>query len=80
MHRYVCLFLLAAACSVPIAHAQAPAMPVGFGPQPMLPAPEKQLLPTVNVAPVQRWTAAQRPFVAAGLAIQAYARDLDHPR
>ena len=82
MHRYVCSFLLAAACGAPIAQAQpqAPAMPAGYGPQPGLPAPEKQLLPTVNVAPVQRWTAAQRPAVAAGLAIHAYARDLDHPR
>ncbi|MDO8035503.1 sorbosone dehydrogenase family protein [Janthinobacterium sp. SUN128] len=80
MHRYVCSFLLAAACGTTVAHAQAPAMPVGFGPQPALPAPDKQLIPTVNVAPVQRWTAAQRPVVAAGLAIHAYARDLDHPR
>ena len=80
MPRYVCSFLLAAACSSTLAHAQAPAMPVGFGPQPALPAPDKQFIPTVNVAPVQRWTAAQRPVVAPGLAIQAYARDLDHPR
>ncbi|OEZ53609.1 soluble aldose sugar dehydrogenase YliI precursor [Janthinobacterium sp. HH103] len=80
MHRYACSFLLAAACGAHLAHAQAPAMPVGFGPQPTLPAPDKQLIPTVNVAPVQRWTAAQHPAVAAGLAIRAYARDLDHPR
>ncbi|NBV15252.1 sorbosone dehydrogenase family protein [Janthinobacterium sp.] len=80
MHRYACSLLLAAACASTVAHAQAPAMPVGFGPQPVLPAPDKQLIPTVNVAPVQRWTAGQRPFVAAGLAIDAYARGLDHPR
>ncbi|MGK5043037.1 PQQ-dependent sugar dehydrogenase [Janthinobacterium sp. GB1R12] len=80
MHRYVCSFLLATACGAHLAHAQTPAMPVGFGPQPTLPAPDKQLIPTVNVAPVQRWTAAQHPAVAAGLAIHAYARDLDHPR
>ncbi|PLY42854.1 sorbosone dehydrogenase [Janthinobacterium sp. ROICE36] len=80
MHRYVCSFLLAAACGTTLAHAQAPAMPVGFGPQPALPAPDKQFIPTVNVAPVQRWTAAQHPVVGPGLAIQAYARDLDHPR
>ena len=80
MHRYACSFLLAAACGATLAHAQAPAMPVGFGPQPALPAPDRQFIPTVNVAPVQRWTAGQRPAVAASLAIQAYARDLDHPR
>ncbi|WP_409027718.1 sorbosone dehydrogenase family protein [Janthinobacterium sp. SUN098] len=80
MHRYACSFLLATACGAHLAHAQVPAMPVGFGPQPTLPAPDKQLIPTVNVAPVQRWTTAQHPAVAAGLAIHAYARDLDHPR
>ncbi|MCA1861840.1 sorbosone dehydrogenase family protein [Janthinobacterium sp. HSC-3S05] len=80
MHRYVCSFLLVAACGASVAHAQAPAMPAGFGPQPALPAPDKQFIPTVNVAPVQRWTADQRPVVAAGLAIHAYARALDHPR
>lgn len=80
MHRCARSFLLAAACGAHLAHAQAPAMPVGFGPHPMLPAPDKQFIPTVNVAPVQRWTAGQRPAVAAGLAIRAYARGLDHPR
>ena len=80
MHRCARSFLLAAACGAHLAHAQAPAMPVGFGPHPVLPAPDKQFIPTVNVAPVQRWTAGQRPAVAAGLAIRAYARGLDHPR
>ena len=80
MHRCARSFLLAAACGAHLAHAQAPAMPVGFGPHPVLPAPDKQFIPTVNVAPVQRWTAGQHPAVAAGLAIRAYARGLDHPR
>ncbi|MDN2707997.1 sorbosone dehydrogenase family protein [Janthinobacterium sp. SUN118] len=80
MHSSVRSILLLASCCAGLAQAQAPAMPVGFGPQPALPAPDKQWIPTVNVAPVQRWTAGQRPAVAAGLAIRAYARDLDHPR
>ena len=80
MYRCARSFLLAAACGAHLAHAQAPAMPVGFGPHPVLPAPDKQFIPTVNVAPVQRWTAGQRPAVTAGLAIRAYARGLDHPR
>ena len=80
MYRCARSFLLAAACGAHLAHAQAPAMPVGFGPHPVLPAPDKQFIPTVNVAPVQRWTAGQRPAVAAGLAIRAYAPGLDHPR
>ena len=59
-------------------HAQT--MPPGFGPQPVLPAPSKQLIPTVQVAPVERWAGDARPTVPAGFAIHALARDLDHPR
>lgn len=60
--------------------ALAQAMPPGFGPQPVLPAPSKQLIPTVQVAPVERWAGDAKPTVPAGFAIHALARDLDHPR
>jgi glucose/arabinose dehydrogenase len=56
------------------------AYPVGYGPNPALPEPEKSLIPTVNVAPVDRWTAQETPQPAAGFAVTAYARGLDHPR
>ncbi len=52
----------------------------GFGPQPSLPAPNSTLLPTVKIAPAKGWPAGLMPTPAAGLAVQAYARDLDHPR
>jgi glucose/arabinose dehydrogenase len=52
----------------------------GFGPQPTLPAPNSTLLPTVKIAPATGWPAGVMPTPAAGLAVQAYARELDHPR
>ena len=60
--------------------ALAQAMPPGFGPNPDLPKPSKQLIPTVQVAPVERWAGDAKPTVPAGFAIHALARDLDHPR
>ncbi|WLI91850.1 sorbosone dehydrogenase family protein [Massilia sp. R2A-15] len=53
---------------------------VGFGPNPVLPAPEKNLLPTVNVAPAEGWPSGGKPVAAAGLSVSAYASGLAHPR
>ena len=52
----------------------------GSGPQPQLPAPSRQLLPTVHIAPALPWQAGALPRPAAGLAVQAFARELEHPR
>ena len=60
--------------------ALAQAMPVGFGPNPTLPAPTKSLLPTLNIAPADPWPGGARPVAAAGLAVSAYASGLNHPR
>jgi glucose/arabinose dehydrogenase len=56
------------------------AEPVGVGPSPTLPAPDKQLLPTVHVATAVGWPAGAKPEPAAGLAVTAFATGLDHPR
>jgi glucose/arabinose dehydrogenase len=54
---------------------------VGYGPNPVLPAVEKTLIPTVNVAPIDPWpTKDAKPVAAPGIAVSAYARGLDHPR
>ena len=77
----ISLLALAAATAIGAAGgALAQAMPPGFGPNPDLPKPSKQLIPTVQVAPVERWAGDAKPTVAAGFAIHALARDLDHPR
>jgi glucose/arabinose dehydrogenase len=62
------------------AFAQNGQYPVGYGPNPKLPEPEKSLIPTVNVAPVDVWKGDAKPVAPAGFTVTAYARDLDHPR
>lgn len=52
----------------------------GFGPQPTLPPPEHAVLPTINIAPAKPWPVGTTPLAAAGLAVKAYASNLDHPR
>ena len=52
----------------------------GMGPHPTLPAPHHTLLPTMHVATARGWPAGATPSPAAGLAVQAFANDLDHPR
>ncbi len=51
-----------------------------MGPDPVLPDPVKRMIPTVKVAEVKRWAEGAAPVPAEGLAVQAFARDLDHPR
>ena len=51
-----------------------------MGPHPELPAPKKSLIPTVNVAEAKGWRGDAKPAPAPGLAVNAFARELDHPR
>jgi glucose/arabinose dehydrogenase len=69
------LALPVAACDqadVPEAQAQ--------GPNPEIPAPSRALIPTVNVAKAIGWPEGQMPKPANGLAVNAFATGLDHPR
>lgn len=52
----------------------------GMGPAPKLPAPNKTLIPTVNIAPAIGWPNGGKPVAAKGTQVQAFATDLDHPR
>jgi glucose/arabinose dehydrogenase len=52
----------------------------GIGPNPQLPAPNKTLVPTVNVAKAEPWPAGRTPQPVAGTQVNAYASGLDHPR
>jgi glucose/arabinose dehydrogenase len=52
----------------------------GMGPDPVLPPQVKTLIPTVAIAPAQGWPAGSMPIAAPGLAVNAFARDLSHPR
>ena len=51
-----------------------------FGPNPTLPAPEKSLIPTVNIAPAIGWPAAGQPTPVEGTRVGAFASGLEHPR
>ena len=52
----------------------------GTGPQPSLPAPNKGLIPTVNIAPAIGWEQGTTPQPAPGMRVAAFASGLDHPR
>ncbi len=52
----------------------------GVGPNPNLPEPTSKLVPTVNIAAAKGWAADAKPSAANGLTVNAFARDLDHPR
>ncbi|HST45806.1 MAG TPA: sorbosone dehydrogenase family protein [Luteimonas sp.] len=88
------LFVLLAACSsdgpppddstvattgTPDAGAAAAYAP-GTGPTPTLPAPAKQLVPTVQIAPAVGWSSGGKPIAAAGMKVTPFAHGLDHPR
>jgi glucose/arabinose dehydrogenase len=77
----VALLVLATSvtCAQP-AKSQDPGITAGTGPNPVLPKPEKRLIPTVNTAKAIGWTGDAKPVPVAGLAVNAFARDLDHPR
>ena len=51
-----------------------------FGPSPTLPAPEKSWVPTVNIATATSWPSGGKPVAANGMAVNAFAGGLDHPR
>lgn len=52
----------------------------GIGPNPVLPAPETSLIPTISVAKARGWPANATPIAAQGTSVVAFARGLDHPR
>ncbi|MBW3549338.1 MAG: sorbosone dehydrogenase family protein [Proteobacteria bacterium] len=52
----------------------------GSGPDPVLPTPKDRLIPVFDIAPAQRWPPGRTPLAANGLAVNAFASGLDHPR
>jgi glucose/arabinose dehydrogenase len=52
----------------------------GMGPDPVLPEPDKSLIPVVHIAPATGWRNGARPIPAAGTQVVAFADELDHPR
>jgi len=52
----------------------------GFGPTPILPEPHSTPIPTIKIATAVGWPAGTAPVAASGLAVAAFAANLDHPR
>jgi glucose/arabinose dehydrogenase len=76
------VLLITAAAGLVAACGGRPALPEssGIGPTPTLPPPQSSLFPTVNVATATGWPEGRTPVAAAGLAVAAFATELDHPR
>src|SRR5260370_36836125 len=51
-----------------------------FGPSPTLPAPEHSWIPTVDIATATGWPGGGKPVAADGMAGNAFATRVDHPR
>jgi glucose/arabinose dehydrogenase len=73
---------IAAALVCTVACAGSARLPVdaGIGPHPTLPAPQRSLIPMVNVVDAKGWPANAAPTPAPGLGVTAFARGLSHPR
>ena len=75
-------FVACTACSTlgpsRVGPVESPASSIGSNPT--LPDPQKRLLPLVQIAPATGWPAQAQPTPAAGVAVQAFARGLEHPR
>ena len=74
-----CLFALAlplAACNEQATHVSGE----DFGATPKLVEPVKSLIPTVNIATAKGWQNGAKPTAASGMAVNAFANGLDHPR
>lgn len=74
------LLLAMAACAYTsrTAPEASPASTVGAAPQ--LPDPEHKLIPTLQIASATGWTSGSKPTPAAGLAVKAFAVEMQHPR
>ena len=70
------LILLLAACG------DKSTLPVGadVGLNPVIKAPVRTAIPTVDIAPARGWPEGGKPRAVAGLAVNAFATGLDHPR
>ena len=76
------LTLVAVVVSMLEACASNTKLPVsaGIGPNPTLPPPDKELIPTVHVAEGAGWPKGMTPLAAPGLQVNAFASGLVHPR
>ncbi|HEY9027692.1 MAG TPA: sorbosone dehydrogenase family protein [Burkholderiaceae bacterium] len=54
--------------------------PDTVGPHPVIKPVDKHVIPTMQVAPAKGWPADEKPAAPAGVAVNAFATHLNHPR
>src|SRR6202163_1790763 len=84
MRKILTLAMSVGALALPLASCNEPANTAAaeqtFGPSPTLPAPQTSWIPTVNVGTPTGCPAGAKPTAANGMAVNAFATGLDHPR
>jgi glucose/arabinose dehydrogenase len=50
------------------------------GTHPAIAPPQKSVLPTIHIAPAEGWKSGEKPAVPPGVAVNAFAQGLSHPR
>jgi glucose/arabinose dehydrogenase len=84
MRDHLLLTICVAALALPLAACNEPSDTAvaerTFGPSPILPEPQSSLIPTINVAPAKGWPPGGKPAAVNGMAVNAFATGLDHPR
>jgi glucose/arabinose dehydrogenase len=84
MYKHILLALGIGALALPLAACNDPqdtaTVAQSYGPSPTLPQPEHSWIPTVDIASVSRWAEGAKPVAASGMAVNAFATGLEHPR
>jgi glucose/arabinose dehydrogenase len=84
MRKNVLLAIGIGALALPLAACNEPSTPAAaeqtFGSSPTLPGPVHSWIPTVDVATATGWPSGGKPTAASGMAVNAFATGLDHPR
>ena len=80
MKPHYCLVLVASLALTACGDTAKLSVAQGTGAQPSLPAPNPSLIPTVNIAPAVGWPGDKQPMTLQGTRVNAFAKDLDHPR
>jgi glucose/arabinose dehydrogenase len=52
----------------------------GTGPEPVLPRPREDAIPLINVVTAKGWGRNATPVAATGMRVNAFAKNLNHPR
>ena len=72
--------VLAAVLAMSCGSAARLPLAAGTGVQPVLPPPNRSLIPVINVATAKGWAQGATPTAADGMSVAAFASGLDHPR